>query len=173
MGRASFPQKKLYSIPAPLLKPRQTRHPLVLQSAKFFAARTEAMMIPSWSPSAGTRTTSHPLSIFATCGKIRIPHAPSVGYPTVTYNYRGKVFCHDPVAGQIHPISNAGFEEARQTLKKRCPARFAGISCAGHDQCPVTQGLPIPLETDRRVFPSTETVINRNGSMIIGLPWNT
>ena len=70
----------------------------------------------------------------------------------MTYNYRGKAFCHDPVTGQIHTMSNGGFEEARQTLKKRCPARFAGVSCAGQDQCPVAQGLRIPLETDRRVF---------------------
>ena len=74
------------------------------------------------------------------------------GQTTVTYNYRGAVFCHDPVTGAIHSMSNGGFEEARQTLKKRCPARFAGISCAGQDQCPVAPGLRILLETDRRVF---------------------
>ena len=49
-------------------------------------------------------------------------------------------------------MSNGGFEEARHTLKKRCPVRFAGVSCTGQDQCPVAQGLRIPLETDRRVF---------------------
>ena len=49
-------------------------------------------------------------------------------------------------------MSNGGFEEARHTLKKRCPARFAGVSCTGQDQCPVAPGLRIPLETDRRVF---------------------
>ncbi len=74
------------------------------------------------------------------------------GQTTVTYNYRGTVFCHDPVTGATHSMSNGGFEEARHTLKKRCPARFAGISCAGQDQCPVAPGLRIPLETDRRVF---------------------
>ncbi len=74
------------------------------------------------------------------------------GQTTVTDNYRGEVFCHDPVTGQVHSLSNGGFEEARQTLKKRCPARFAGVSCPGQDHCPVASGLRIPLETDRRVF---------------------
>lgn len=44
------------------------------------------------------------------------------------------------------------FEEARQRLKKRCPARYADVSCTGQDQCPVAQGIRIPLDTDRRIF---------------------
>jgi hypothetical protein len=49
-------------------------------------------------------------------------------------------------------MSNGGFEAARQRLKKRCPARYAGVSCTGQDQCPVAQGIRIPLDTDRRSF---------------------
>lgn len=74
------------------------------------------------------------------------------GHPTVTYNYRGEVFCHDPVTGQVHTMSNGGFEAGRQCLKKRCPARFAGVSCAGQNACPVAQGIRIPLKTERRIF---------------------
>lgn len=44
-------------------------------------------------------------------------------HPTVTYNYRGEVFCHAPKTGQIPTMSNGGFEAARHSLKKRCPAR--------------------------------------------------
>jgi len=75
-----------------------------------------------------------------------------LAFSNATYNYRGDVFCHDPKTGQVHTMSNGGFEESRQSLKKRCPARYAGVSCAGQDQCPVAQGIRIPLDTDRRIF---------------------
>jgi len=75
-----------------------------------------------------------------------------LAFPNVTYNYRGDVFCHDPKTGHVHPMSHGGFEESRQSLKKRCPARYAGVSCAGQDPCPVAQGIRIPLDTDRRIF---------------------
>ena len=61
---------------APLLQPLQTRHTLILQSAKFFAGGTAAMMIPSWSLSVGTRIPSNPSLTFAICGKIRMPRVP-------------------------------------------------------------------------------------------------
>ena len=74
------------------------------------------------------------------------------GHPNVTYNYRGQVFCHDPVDDVTREMSNRGFEKDRETLKKRCPARAAGSTCAGQARCPVASGLRIPLDTDRRVF---------------------
>lgn len=74
------------------------------------------------------------------------------GYETVTYNYRGEVFCHNPVTGAVHQMANGGFEADRETLKKRCPAKFSGIECNAQDVCPVAQGIRIPLDTDRRVF---------------------
>lgn len=51
-------------------------------------------------------------------------------FPNVTYNFQGEVWCHDPVTGQPRRMSNGGFEEARHSLKKRCPARYVGVSCA-------------------------------------------
>ena len=74
------------------------------------------------------------------------------GQTNVAYNYRGQVFCHDPVNGVEREMSHGGFEKDRQTLKKRCPAQTAGTTCAGQAQCPVASGLRIPLKTDRRVF---------------------
>ena len=74
------------------------------------------------------------------------------GQTNVTYNYRGQVFCHDPVDDVEREMSNGGFEKDRQTLKKRCPAHTAGTTCAGQAQCPVASGLRIPLKMDRRVF---------------------
>jgi len=45
-----------------------------------------------------------------------------------------------------------GFEKERQTLRYRCPARHYGITCEGQEQCPVSQGLRIKLEENRRLF---------------------
>lgn len=74
------------------------------------------------------------------------------GQTNVTYNYRGQVFCHDPVSGVEREMTNGGFEHDRNTLKKRCPAQQAGGACQGHAQCPVAGGLRISLKTDRRIF---------------------
>jgi hypothetical protein len=73
------------------------------------------------------------------------------GHPTVTYNERGEVFCHDPVTGQVHTVSNGGFEAGRQRLKKRCSARLAGVSFAGQTSWPAAQGIRIPFKTERRI----------------------
>lgn len=70
----------------------------------------------------------------------------------VVYNYKGNVFCHCPKTGVQREMPNGGFEKDRHTLKKRCPAQQYGLTCAGQDQCPVRQGIRIPLKEDRRIF---------------------
>jgi hypothetical protein len=74
------------------------------------------------------------------------------GHDTVTDNDRGDVFCHHPETGGSHPMANGGFEAARNTLKKRRPAQYTGITCDAEATCPVAQGIRIPLDTDRRVL---------------------
>jgi hypothetical protein len=49
-------------------------------------------------------------------------------------------------------MTHGGFEADRNTLKTRCPAKFAGMPCDAQDTCPVTHGIYMALETDRRVF---------------------
>jgi hypothetical protein len=49
-------------------------------------------------------------------------------------------------------MANGGFEADRDTLKKRCPAKFSGITCDAQATCPVAAGIRIPLDTDRRIF---------------------
>ena len=49
-------------------------------------------------------------------------------------------------------MANGGFEADRETLKKRCPAKFSGVTGKAQDVCPVAQGIRVPLDTDRRVF---------------------
>jgi len=74
------------------------------------------------------------------------------GYENVTYDYKGTVYCYCPATGTRREMVNGGFEKGRETLKKLCPAKQYGIKCQGRGQCPVAQGIRIPLSIDRRVF---------------------
>ena len=53
-------------------------------------------------------------------------------------------------------MAYGGFEQDRETLKYRCPARYSGITCKGMDRCPVSDAVRIPLAEDWRVFTSVE-----------------
>lgn len=74
------------------------------------------------------------------------------GRENVVYDYKGTVSCVCPETGKQREMCNGGFEKDRDTLKKLCPAKQMGITCAGAAQCPVAQGIRIPLSVDRRVF---------------------
>lgn len=74
------------------------------------------------------------------------------GYENVIHDFKGTVFCVCPETGKQREMCNGGFEKDRNTLKKLCPAKQMGISCEGQDQCPIAQGIRIPLSTDRRIF---------------------
>lgn len=49
-------------------------------------------------------------------------------------------------------MAYGGFEEARQTLKYRCPADHYGCRCHGRSLCEVKGAVRIKLAEDRRVF---------------------
>jgi hypothetical protein len=49
-------------------------------------------------------------------------------------------------------MSFGGFEQQRETLKYRCPAKHYGLKCKGEKDCPVKKSIRIPLAEDRRVF---------------------
>ncbi|WP_227764394.1 transposase [Zhaonella formicivorans] len=74
------------------------------------------------------------------------------GRENVVYDYKGTVYCVCPQTGKQREMTNGGFEKGRNTLKKLCPAKHMGIECAGQAQCPVKQGIRIPLAMDRRIF---------------------
>ena len=57
-----------------------------------------------------------------------------------------------PQTGELHRMAYGGFEQDRETLKYRCPARYSGITCKGMERCPVSDAVRIPLGEDRRVF---------------------
>lgn len=73
-------------------------------------------------------------------------------WENVTYNVKGNVYCHCPLTGKEREMANGGFEKDRNTLKKLCPAKQYGIHCEGAAECPVIQGIRIPLSEDRRIF---------------------
>ena len=74
------------------------------------------------------------------------------GRENVAYNFKGNVYCFCPETGTQREMANGGFEKDRNTLKKLCPVKQYGIECKGQAQCPVAQGIRIPLSTDRRIF---------------------
>jgi hypothetical protein len=74
------------------------------------------------------------------------------GKENVVYDYKGTVSCVCPKTGKQREMCNGGFEKDRNTLKKLCPAKQMGITCEGQAQCPVAQGIRIPLSEDRRIF---------------------
>jgi len=69
-----------------------------------------------------------------------------------TYNYKGNVYCHCPETGTVREMACGGFEKDRNTLKKLCPAKQYGITCAGQAACPIASGIRISLSEDRRIF---------------------
>ncbi len=66
------------------------------------------------------------------------------GHSTVTYNYRGDVFCQDPVTGQVHTMSNGGFEVRRQRLKKRCPPALRACPAGVKTPAPSSRACAFP-----------------------------
>ena len=74
------------------------------------------------------------------------------GETNVVYDYKGTVFCHDPLSGARREMAYGGLEKDRGTLKYRCPARHYGIVCPGREECPVRSGVRIKMEEDRRIF---------------------
>lgn len=74
------------------------------------------------------------------------------GKTNVVFDYKGTVYCYDPVSGLKQTMAYGGFEQKRETLKYRCPAEHYGVECEGKCQCPVKGAIRISLDEDRRIF---------------------
>ena len=71
----------------------------------------------------------------------------------VTYDFKGTVFCHCPITGEVRCMAYGGFEKKRESLKYLCPAMHYGVECKGARQCPLyMKSIRIPLKEDRRIF---------------------
>ena len=74
-------------------------------------------------------------------------------FDNITYDYKGVVYCHCPVTGNVREMAYGGFEKDRNTLKYFCPAKQYGITCAGAKTCPFfNKSIRVPIAEDRRVF---------------------
>jgi hypothetical protein len=74
------------------------------------------------------------------------------GTGNVVYSYKGEVFCVCPATGVQREMAYGGFEQDRESLKYRCPARHYGYECAGADKCKVGCAVRIPLAEEPRIF---------------------
>jgi hypothetical protein len=70
----------------------------------------------------------------------------------IVYDYRGTVYCCCPEQLKLKEMAYGGFEQQRQTLKYRCPAKHYGRQCKGEQNCPVKKSIRIPISEDRRIF---------------------
>lgn len=74
------------------------------------------------------------------------------GLENVTYDWQGTVRCVCPLTGKEREMAYGGFEQDRQALKYRCPARHYGFECKGQDHCPVGRAVRIALKNNPRIF---------------------
>lgn len=74
------------------------------------------------------------------------------GHDSVVHDFRGHVYCYCPVTLKRREMAYGGFEENRQCLKYRCPAKQYGIECKGREVCHVRGGVRVPLREERRIF---------------------
>lgn len=77
---------------------------------------------------------------------------PSRQIDNLTYDYKGTIYCHCQVSGEVRKMVYAGFENDRNTLKYRCPAREYGIKCKGASKCPLAKGVRISVQENIRYF---------------------
>jgi hypothetical protein len=77
----------------------------------------------------------------------------------VVHDEAGTIYCYDKSEPPVRrPMAYIGHEQARGTLKYRCPARHEGFDCASGEECNAgkSYGLTVrvPQEIDLRRFPA-------------------
>ncbi len=73
-------------------------------------------------------------------------------HTNVSYDYKGTVYCYCPERAIQREMAYGGFEKERETLKYRCPAEQYGLNCKGKEWCPVSKGIRVKLDENRRLF---------------------
>jgi DDE family transposase/transposase-like protein DUF772 len=82
------------------------------------------------------------------------------GRSNIAYDEAGTVFCYDRVSEPMvrHPMAYLGYEQERETLKYRCPARHDGWECPMSKICNRNRSygltVRVPREIDLRRFPA-------------------
>lgn len=83
------------------------------------------------------------------------------GSSNVVYDEAGTVYCYDKVSDPPvkHKMSYNGYEQARGTVKYRCPAAAEGWCCPSYERCNAGKSygktVRIKCEQDLRRFPPT------------------
>lgn len=81
------------------------------------------------------------------------------GNTNIVYDEKGTLYCYDRTSNPIvlHQMAYNGYEEARGTLKYRCPARHEGWSCPHDAVCNAGKDygrtVRVKCEIDLRRFP--------------------
>ena len=81
------------------------------------------------------------------------------GRSNIVHDEAGTVYCYDKVSREPvrHPMAYIGHEQARRTIKYRCPARHEGWTCPSDQRCNAgkTYGktVRVPRDIDLRRFP--------------------
>jgi len=134
-----------------LLERMQEKQPEILEAAETLAADRgyddTKLIVKCWD-----EHRIKPVIDIRNCWKDGEKTRVLTGKENVAYDYRGHVYCFCPATGTQREMACGGFEKDRNTLKKLCPAKQYGIECKGQAQCPVAQGIRIPLSEDRRIF---------------------
>ena len=74
------------------------------------------------------------------------------GQWNASHDYKGTVSCHCPVSWTKRQMAFGGFEQDRNSLKYRCPAKHYGFKCEGRDRCSISDSIRIKANPDQRVF---------------------
>lgn len=70
----------------------------------------------------------------------------------IVYDYEGTVYCHCLDTDIRREMAYGGYEQDRDALKYKCPARHYGIDCKCMGTCPVKTAIRIKRDEDPRVF---------------------
>jgi len=74
------------------------------------------------------------------------------GQTNVSHDYKGTVYCHCPVEWEKRQMAFGGFEEDRNALKYRCPAKHYGLECKGRCKCSISDNVRININSNPRIF---------------------
>ena len=73
------------------------------------------------------------------------------GYIDAYYDEHGNVYCYSKNKGDRRQMALNGYENDRDSLRFKCPAKAYGFKCTEIDECHC-KNIRITLSTDRRIF---------------------
>jgi hypothetical protein len=68
------------------------------------------------------------------------------------YDDYGNVYCYSQERGERHRMVFAGYDEARDALRFKCPVSHYGASCSETETCTLCKNIRVKLSVDERIF---------------------